>query len=241
MDIIKQLTREVRFYENGKVIQTLQPEVTANLNRTRNGIILEDVTGRSIQIFTSQIDITQKLPAIGIKFQPGTTEDLWDLLFDPSSTPFFTELHIKFGGGGEVNTASNVGGGAGVFKQKTGVDLEFKSLTAGSGITITPSTDEIEIAANVTDETNVKIIATPTYTVLTTDYILWVTVNCTITLPLITAPLIAFPFRIFSRNALTRVNPTGGDLIDGGAFVNIGKYSMYTFRAGTLTDWGLGD
>ncbi|MHC4316820.1 MAG: hypothetical protein ACYSW3_30635, partial [Planctomycetota bacterium] len=40
------------------------------------------------------------MPAAPIKFQPGTTVDLWDLLFDPSTTPFFTELHIKFGSGG---------------------------------------------------------------------------------------------------------------------------------------------
>lgn len=100
MDIIKQLTKEVQFVKNGKVVQTLQPNVTANLNRTRNGIIFEDVTGRSIEIFTTQIDETQKLPAAPIKFQPGNTVDLWDLLFDPATVPFFTELHIKFGGSG---------------------------------------------------------------------------------------------------------------------------------------------
>jgi hypothetical protein len=49
------------------------------------------------------------------------------------------------GGGGEANTASNVGAGAGVWKQKTGVDLEFRSLIdAGSShLTITQSTDTI--------------------------------------------------------------------------------------------------
>ena len=50
-------------------------------------------------------------------------------------------------GGGEANTASNLPGDEGVFFQKAGVDLEFKSLTAGTNITLTATNDEIEIAA----------------------------------------------------------------------------------------------
>jgi hypothetical protein len=51
------------------------------------------------------------------------------------------------GGGGEVNTASNVGAGDGVFKQKTGVDLEFKSLIGGTNVTITNNTNDLTIDA----------------------------------------------------------------------------------------------
>ena len=51
------------------------------------------------------------------------------------------------GGGGEVNTASNVGTGEGVFKQKTGVNLEFKSLIGGTGITITNNPNDLTINA----------------------------------------------------------------------------------------------
>ena len=58
------------------------------------------------------------------------------------------------GGSGEVNTASNVGAGDGVFKQKTGVDLEFKSFTAGTNITLTSSADEIQIDAAGGGESN---------------------------------------------------------------------------------------
>lgn len=49
------------------------------------------------------------------------------------------------GGSGEINTASNVGAGSGWYKQKTGVDLEFKSLVAGSS--------KLTVASNANDLT----------------------------------------------------------------------------------------
>lgn len=50
------------------------------------------------------------------------------------------------GGSGEVNTASNVGTGSGIFKQKTGVNLELRTLKAGSTkLSVTASADEIAL------------------------------------------------------------------------------------------------
>jgi hypothetical protein len=51
---------------------------------------------------------------------------------------------------GEANTASNVGAGATTFKQKTGVDLEFKTSTAGYASTITSGTNENTFALKTT-------------------------------------------------------------------------------------------
>jgi hypothetical protein len=58
---------------------------------------------------------------------------------------------------GEANTASNVGaGGVGVFKQKTGVDLEFKNINAGSSrVTITNDAGNNEVDIDV-DAAQVK-------------------------------------------------------------------------------------
>jgi hypothetical protein len=60
-------------------------------------------------------------------------------------------LEAVGGGGGEVNTASNIGAGTGVFSSKVGTDLEFKSLTSTGGtvaITNTATTVNVESASD---------------------------------------------------------------------------------------------
>lgn len=49
-------------------------------------------------------------------------------------------------GSGEINTASNVGSGADVFKQKTGVDLEFRGVNGISGISSVVNADNIDVS-----------------------------------------------------------------------------------------------
>lgn len=46
----------------------------------------------------------------------------------------------------DTTTASNLGSGEGTFFQKTGDDLEFKSLNSGSGISLSSTSDEITIS-----------------------------------------------------------------------------------------------
>ena len=53
------------------------------------------------------------------------------------------------GGGGEINTASNVGSGEGVFKQKNNVDLQFKSFeSSGSALSVSSDANNITYTLN---------------------------------------------------------------------------------------------
>lgn len=49
---------------------------------------------------------------------------------------------------GESNTASNIGTGHGIFSNKTGTDLQFKSIVAGNNIDILSDTDSITISTS---------------------------------------------------------------------------------------------
>ncbi|MCJ8278285.1 MAG: hypothetical protein MJK18_15710, partial [Bdellovibrionales bacterium] len=54
------------------------------------------------------------------------------------------------GGGGEANTASNLGAGLGLFSNKSTLDLQFKSISAGStAVSLTDSSSAITIDLNV--------------------------------------------------------------------------------------------
>ena len=54
---------------------------------------------------------------------------------------------IEFNNNAEINTASNLGAGAGVFAQKTTYDLQFKSITAGDNVTVSSTATEIQISS----------------------------------------------------------------------------------------------
>lgn len=70
------------------------------------------------------------------------------------------DISINAPNPGEVNTASNIGLGQGLYISKTGVNLDFKSLIAGSGVDITSSSTEITITNNTSTVSFSSILST---------------------------------------------------------------------------------
>jgi len=76
-----------------------------------------------------------------------------DVLQYNSTTGKFENQPLSSGGISLITTASNVGTGDNIFKQKTLQNLEFKSITAGAGITLTANADDIQITATGATDT----------------------------------------------------------------------------------------
>jgi hypothetical protein len=64
------------------------------------------------------------------------------------TSPGVVQIAVSGGGGsGEINTASNLGAGEGIFALKSGVDLQFKSLVAGTNVSLASDANTITISA----------------------------------------------------------------------------------------------
>jgi hypothetical protein len=118
------------------VPSTFAPSAHASSHNTGGGDVVHiDTIGAGTDITTNNVSITKhglapKAPNDTTKFLRG--DATWDV------PP----------GGGEANTAANVGTGEGtVFRDKTSVTINLKTIKAGTGVVITNNTDDVTIDA----------------------------------------------------------------------------------------------
>jgi len=113
------------------------------LNAGSSKVTLTDDTGNNeIDIDVSEANFTVFSGAGTKGLVPDPTSATGKVLSD--SGAWITDA-------GEANTASNVGSGSGteygIFKQKTGVDFEFKKIKQGANITLTENGSDVTIAS----------------------------------------------------------------------------------------------
>lgn len=130
--------------------EAAQDAVGGSLTNTSTvGLTYDDVGNAITADARTQMSITSD--GSGLKLSGDTTS--------PGATKYYgtdgsgTKGYFTLSAGGEVNTASNVGvGGVGLFKQKSGVDLQFKNINAGSNkITVTDDTTNSEVDIDVAE------------------------------------------------------------------------------------------
>jgi len=81
---------------------------------------------------------------IGNAVNDGTGDDLRTAFTKVNQN--FEDLELRQG---QNNTASNSGTGRPIFKEKIGVDLRFRSVVGGTGITITQNPNDLTITNNI--------------------------------------------------------------------------------------------
>ena len=116
------------------------------------GKILYEITtvGQPRQLF-GQVDQKFEIVATCIRSREGVfrlaKQKVDGKIIDMTSTELCDNANFVTADG-EVNTGRNIGGGEGVFSQKVGKELQFKSLVAGSNIDLDSSTNTITIASS---------------------------------------------------------------------------------------------
>jgi hypothetical protein len=123
-------------------------------------------------------------------------------------------------GSGEANTASNIGGGSGVFQSKVGVDLRFRSLTAGAGISLVQGPSTITVSSTpVAAALNVISITGSNYNALPSNDVILVYnagVNVNIVLPSAALNLgKRFEIKKVDSGNLLRIKGQTGETLDG--------------------------
>jgi len=102
--------------------------------------------GQKFEIVAECIKAREGVFKLSPQKQDGSLIDVTSI--DPCENATFVNI-----GEGEKNTGSNLGSGEGIFADKSGKKLRFKSLVAGDNITLSSTSEEITINSSATVDT----------------------------------------------------------------------------------------
>ena len=116
-------------------------------------VVIDTSTG-AVSVITGTESATPSAPAFTSSKFPicqvllaTTSTSIVDTMLTDERVPF-----VNISGAGETNTASNVGGGVEIFKQKSSSDLELKTLTStDSTLSLTSSTSTVDLSIGTVD------------------------------------------------------------------------------------------
>jgi hypothetical protein len=170
-------------------------------------IYYKDPSGTVISIYEQNVTLT------------GGTYSANTITFTDNTGSGFSVTGIT-AGSGEVNTASNIGGGEGLFSGKSGTDLQFKTLTSTGGtITITSTGATVNLEGQASSTFPYRSTAV-SGSVLTTDWTVDVTTTGDTTQTLPTA--VGASGKVYNiknsdstETSTVTLATTGSELIDG--------------------------
>ena len=147
---------------NSKKITELTSYTAAEVQST-DPLFITDLTNQETKKITSLDFATYAITAKSSSIYNGNYNGTFTGSFSGSyvgnltgTASYATTASYALSGGtggssGEVNTASNIGtSGIGLFKQKSGVDLQFKNLVAGTSVGLTENVTDNTIQINLT-------------------------------------------------------------------------------------------
>jgi hypothetical protein len=185
-----------------------------------------DAVGNSVTInstYTPQTIFNSFIADVGTALDPSlssTVNFIGDANIQVTSNGTDTLTFEFTGAAGEANTVSNQGGFSELFIQKTGIDLEFRTLqSSDSSVIITQNATDIDLTTTGVSRTVTNVGVLPA-TVGASDYTTNVTVAGTINLPATPSDGELHNIRKgFAGSALT-VDGNGNN-INGAATVNL--------------------
>jgi hypothetical protein len=117
---------------------------------TGNTIVSSSITSSNVFVSGATF-LTNGLTGQTFSFNSGNTTSLSSTTISGgtiySGSTNLYNIFSPVGLAGEINTASNLGLGTGIFTQKSGFDLQFKSLSAGTNISLSNDSNTIVITS----------------------------------------------------------------------------------------------